>query len=125
MRHRRRHTRHWRGCSLFPLRNRLQHISRPGDVRQVNLGFDFVFATQIAGGSRRGSRFRGRTEVHPYFFCFEVFQRTGMGLLLGHPDCLQDIENSLAFNFQLPGEIVDSNLAHPAFLASACAQVFI
>jgi hypothetical protein len=39
-----------------------------------------------------------------------------MGLLLGHPDFLQDIENSLAFNFQLPGEIVDSNLAHPAFL---------
>jgi hypothetical protein len=94
-------------------------------VRQVNLGFDFVFAPRIAGGSRRGSRFSGRTEVHPYFFCFEVFQRTGMGLLLGHPDCLQDIENSLTFNFQLPGEIVDSNLAHPAFLASACAQVFI
>ena len=39
-----------------------------------------------------------------------------MGLLLGHPDCFQDIENSLAFNFQLPSEIVDSNLAHPAFL---------
>jgi hypothetical protein len=74
MRHRRCHTRRWHGCSLFPLRNRLQHISRPGDVRQVNLGFDFVFATQIAGGSRRGSRFRGGTEVHPYFFCFEVFQ---------------------------------------------------
>jgi hypothetical protein len=74
MRHRRRHTRRWHGCSLFPLRNRLQHISRPGDVRQVNLGFDFVFAPRIAGGSRRGSRFSGRTEVHPYFFCFEVFQ---------------------------------------------------
>jgi hypothetical protein len=88
MRHRRRHTRRRRRRSLFPLRDRLQHISRPGDVRQVNLGFDFVFAAQCAGGSRRGSRFSGRAEVHPYLFCFEVFQRTGMGLLLGHPDCL-------------------------------------
>jgi hypothetical protein len=125
MRHGRHRPRRRRGCRLSPLRNRLQHISRPGDVRQVNLGLDFVFAAQSAGGSRRRRRFSGRTEVHPYFFCFEVFQRTGMGLFLGHPDCLQDIENSLAFNFQLPGEIVDSNLAHPAFLASACAQVFI
>ena len=32
------------------------------------------------------------------------------------PRRLQHVENSFAFNFQLPGEIVDSNLAHPAFL---------
>jgi hypothetical protein len=74
MRHGRRHPRRRRGHSLFPLRNRLQHISRPGDVRQVNLSFDFVFAPQIAGGSCGRRRFSGRTEVHPYFFCFEVFQ---------------------------------------------------
>jgi hypothetical protein len=74
MRHGRQRTRRRRGGRLFPLGNRLQHISRPGDVRQVNLGFDFVFATQSAGGSRRRRRFSGRTEVHPYLFCFEVFQ---------------------------------------------------
>jgi hypothetical protein len=74
MRRRRQRTRRRRGCSLFPLGNRLQHISRPGDVRQVDLGFDFVFAAQIAGGSRRRSRFGGRAEVYPYLFCFEVFQ---------------------------------------------------
>jgi hypothetical protein len=39
-----------------------------------------------------------------------------MGLLLGHADFLQDIENRLTLHFQFPGEIVDSNLAHPAFL---------
>jgi len=94
-------------------------------VRQINLCLDFFFAAQSAGGLGRSSPFGGSTEMDPYFLCLKVFQRTGMGLLLGHPDGLQDIENSLALNFQLPGEIVDSNLAHPAFLASACAQVFI
>lgn len=39
-----------------------------------------------------------------------------MGLLLGYAHFLQNIENSLALHFQFPGEIVDSNLAHPAFL---------
>jgi hypothetical protein len=39
-----------------------------------------------------------------------------MGLLLRHPDERKRVENGFAFNFQLPGEIVDSNLAHPAFL---------
>jgi hypothetical protein len=94
-------------------------------VRQINLGLDFFFATQTAGGLGRGRRFMRCAEVNPHLLRLKVFQRTGMGLLLGHPDCLQDIENSLALNFQLPGEIVDSNLAHPAFLASRCAQVFI
>jgi hypothetical protein len=31
------------------------------------------------------------------------FERTGMGLLLGDTDFREDIENGLAFNFQLPG----------------------
>ena len=39
-----------------------------------------------------------------------------MGLLLRHPDGGKRIENGSALNFQLPSEIVDSNLAHPAFL---------
>jgi len=54
-----------------------------------------------------------------------LLKRTGMGLLLRHPDGGQRVEDGFTLNFQLPGEIVDSNLAHPAFLASACAQVFI
>ena len=45
-----------------------------------------------------------------------------MGLLLGDPDVRQRIENGFAFNFQLPGEIVDSNLTHPAFLSPRCAR---
>jgi hypothetical protein len=41
-----------------------------------------------------------------------------MRLFLSHPDLRQHVENGFALDFQLSGEIVDSNLAHPAFLRS-------
>ena len=54
--------------------------------------------------------------MDPHLFRFMFLERTGMGLLLCHPDDGKRVENGFAFNFQLPGEIVDSNLTHPAFL---------
>ena len=125
--HRRRGNRHRRlrhrclrtrrsGYRFFPLRNRLQHIARTGDTREIDLGFDFFFAARSAGRFGRRRCFRRCAEMPAHFFCFVVFQRTGMGLLLGDAHFQQDVENSLAFNFQFPGEIVNSNLAHPAFL---------
>jgi hypothetical protein len=41
-----------------------------------------------------------------------------MRLLFSNADQRQYIENRLAFDFQLPGQIVDSNLAHPPFVSS-------
>jgi hypothetical protein len=38
-----------------------------------------------------------------------------MRFLLRHPDDSKCIEDGFALNFQFPGEIVDSNLTHPAF----------
>ena len=89
--------RNWRYCwargkgrdrrSFLLLSNRLQHIARTRDVRQINLGPDFFFAAQGARGTRRrGLCFRRAADVGPHFFCFMLFQRTGMGLLLRHPD---------------------------------------
>jgi hypothetical protein len=104
------------------LRDRFQHISRPGDVRQIDLGLDFLFAAQRARGpGGRRLRFGRAADVGPYFFRFMLLERTGMRLLLRHPDDWQCVENGFAFNFQLPGEIVDSNLAHPAFLVPRVA----
>jgi hypothetical protein len=62
-------------------------------------------------------RFGQAAEMSPHFFRFVVFERTGMRLLLGHSDKRQHVGNGLALDFQLSGEIVDSNLTHPAFLA--------
>jgi hypothetical protein len=110
-----------RGCrrrhSLLALRNRLQDISRTGNVRQINFGFDFFFAakrtrTRLA---RRGRTFRRGTEIYAYFLRFVLFQRTGVRFLFCHSDQRKRIENGFALDFQLSGKIVDSNLTHPAF----------
>jgi hypothetical protein len=89
-------------------------------VRQIDLCLDLFFAPQSAGWLGGGClRFAGGAEVGTYLLRFMLFQRTGMCLLLGHPDFRQHIEDGFAFDFQLSGEIVDSNLAHPAFLFPA------
>jgi len=73
--------------SFLLLRNRFQHISGPGDVGQIDLSLDFFFATQRSRGpGRRRLRFRRAADVGPYFFRLMLLKRTGMGLLLRHPD---------------------------------------
>jgi len=89
-------------------------------MRQINLGLDFFVAARRTCGARRGTlRFSGAADIGPHFFCFVLLQRTGMRFFLGHPDMRQRIENRFALHFQFPGEIVDSNLTHPAFLFPA------
>jgi len=83
-------------------------------VRKVNLGFDFV--TVMAHGTRRPGRSMRLPlplEVSAHFVGFEIFQRTGMRLLLGDSRGCQHVENRLTLDFQLSSQIVDSNLAHP------------
>ncbi len=41
-----------------------------------------------------------------------------MSLLLRDSNLLKYVENGFAFDFQLPSQIVDSNLAHPPFPSS-------
>jgi hypothetical protein len=41
-----------------------------------------------------------------------------MRLLFRNADERQYIENRFTFDFQLPSQIVDSNLAHPPFVSS-------
>jgi hypothetical protein len=95
----------------------LQYIARLGNVREVDLGLDFAgISLRHPRGLRRCLRFIGGAEMSAQLFGFVLFQRTGMGLLLADPNLRECIENSLAFNFQFPGQIVNSNLAHPPYL---------
>jgi hypothetical protein len=106
-----------RRCGFLLLQYGFEYISRMGNLRQVNLGLDFFFAAQRARGlGRMRRRFGQAAEMAPHLFRFVLLERTGMRLLLGHSDERQHVENRLALDFQLSGEIVDSNLAHPAFL---------
>ncbi len=111
-RRRRRRCRRVRLCLLLP--KKIQNIARLGDVRKINLGFDFV--TVMAGGALwlgSGVRFPLPLEVSTHLVRFVILQRTGMGLFLGDTDCCKHIENRPALDFQLSSQIVDSNLAHP------------
>jgi hypothetical protein len=91
-----------------------QHISRTRNMREVDLGLDLFFAASGTGGFRRTRRRVGSAaEMFPYQFRFVIFQRTGVRLLLRDAHRGQHVKNFLALDFQLTGQIVDSNLAHP------------
>ncbi len=105
---RRRCNRPWwsnRRCSaaLLLADDRLQHITRLGDVRQVNLGLDaFRFSSRGASGLS-GRAFARAAEMLADLLRFMLFRRTGMRLLLGHPNFGQYVENGFALDFQLSG----------------------
>jgi hypothetical protein len=102
------------GCSLL-LGDRAQHVTRSRDVREVNLGLDFFFAVSSASRSPRRTRRRigAPAEMLSHQVRFEVFQRTGVRFLLRDTHRGQYVKNFPALDFQLTGQIVDSNLTHP------------
>jgi hypothetical protein len=68
--------------------NGLEHVSRLRDVRKINLGPDLVCPgiPKAPGSPGRGMTLARTAEVSPNFFRFVVFQRAGMGFLLGDAD---------------------------------------
>jgi hypothetical protein len=100
--------------SFLLLRDGAQHISRPRNMREVDLGLDLVFAASGTRGLRRTRRRVGSAaEILPHQFRFVFFQRTGVRFLLRDAHRGQHVKNFLALDFQLTGQIVDSNLTHP------------
>jgi hypothetical protein len=98
--------------------DRLQNIPGFGDVRQVNLRLDsFGLGARRARGLG-GRAFAGATQLDADSLRLILFQRTGVCLLLGHPNFGQYVENGFTLDFQLSGQIVDSNLTHPPLCAS-------
>jgi hypothetical protein len=96
------------------LRDGAQYISRPRNMREVDLGLDLFFAASGTRGFRRTRRRVGSAaEMFPHQFRFVIFQRTGVRLLLRNAHRGQRVKNFLALDFQLTGQIVDSNLTHP------------
>jgi hypothetical protein len=88
-------------------------------MRQVDLGFDFIGAgMRCARRLSRAVPVPRAFEVCTNFFCFVLFERTGMRLLLGDADFSQHIKNGFAFDFQFSGQIVNSNLTHPPLCSS-------
>lgn len=111
-----------RGGGLL-LADGLQHVAGLGDVGEVNLGldtFDFTADRARRFGGCGGLAFGAATKMGTDLLRLVLFQRTGVGFLLGDTYFRKNVENRLAFYFQLPGQIVDSNLAHPRLVSSTC-----
>src|ERR1019366_3905516 len=102
------------GCFLL-LRDGAQHVARPRNMREIDLGFDFVFGVS-GGGARRPCRTRAGLGAGAKMladeFSFVFLQRTRVRLLLGDTHRGQHVKNLLALDFQFTGQIIDSNL-HP------------
>jgi hypothetical protein len=64
------------------------------------------------------------TDIFPHQLRFVVFQRTGVRLLLRDAHRDQSVKNFLALDFQLTGQIVDSNLTHPLSLPLLVPTLF-
>jgi hypothetical protein len=76
-----------RSSGLLLIKNSLQHVSRLGDMRQVDLGLDFVRASMRSTTRLcRAMPVPRAFEVRTNFFRFVLFERAGMCLLLGDPN---------------------------------------
>ena len=98
------------GYSLYSA----QHVSGPRNIRQINLGLDSFVAVGGTRSLRRTRRSLGAAaEMLSHQFRFVIFQRTGVRFLLRNTHRGQHVKNFLALDFQLTGQIIDSNLTHP------------
>jgi len=101
----------------------IQNVAWPGNIGEIDLGLNLIAIN--AGGAcvlRSGLRFAGAAQIGAHLFCFVFFHGTGVRLLLGDAYFRKCVENRFAFNFQLPGQVVDSNLAHPPFRSSGLSR---
>jgi hypothetical protein len=83
---------------FFLLLNRAQNISRPGNLRQINLWL--LFRRHAPRGRiRRGLSTTAQGGAHTPGLVF--LYRTGVRLFLRYSHLWQDVENHSAFHFQL------------------------
>jgi hypothetical protein len=95
------------------LQDRLHHISRFGNVRQVNLRLNFF--SPVRTRALFAPAVLRKKLLYPHGLV--SFDRTGMRLLFRDSYFRQHVKNRFTLDFQLSCQIVDSNL-HPPFVSS-------
>ena len=111
----------WRGLGrrgrMLLLRQQLfQHVAGLVDMRPVDLGFKrrLLAAPTLRGAGQIPTAANMRSHLLRFF----NGDGTGVGLLLGYADHRECIQNLLALDLKLPGQIVNTNLRgiyHPPF----------
>ncbi len=102
---------------FFLGQNRLEHIAGLGYVRQID--FWRYGRSSIARISRTGvATARATRKMRTYLFRLILLQRAGVGFAGAHAEFCQNLKNLPALDFQLPREIVDTNLTHPPLFSN-------
>ncbi len=103
------------------LRDRFQHVSGLGDVRQVDLGLELLRLCTRTSAGRAAAVLAVLSEVLFDALRLIHFDGAGVRLLLRDSDLHQQIENHFALDLKLPGQIVNSNLLmHSALFPPFC-----
>lgn len=89
-----------------------RHIAGLGDLGKINLRAN-LGSGLLPGGGR--SIFRRK--MPPDLFSFIRLDGTRVRFLLCYAEFQQNIQDSFALDFQLPGQIIDSNF-HPLCVSS-------
>jgi hypothetical protein len=101
----------------------IQNVAWPGNIGEIDLGLNLVAVNAGRASVPCGClRFTGAAQIGAHFLRLVFFHGTGVRLLLSDAYFRKCVENRFAFNFQLPGQVVDSNLAHPPFLPSGLSR---
>jgi hypothetical protein len=105
------------------LADSIENIAWPGNIGEIDFRLNLV-AINAAGTRllRRTLHFAGGAQISAHLLRFVLFNGTGVRLLLSDADFRKCVENRFAFDFQLPSQIVNSNLAHPPFLSSGLSR---
>ena len=107
-----------RGGRVRLLVDRLQHVAGLGNVGEVELRLDVLGARPSGARVLCRRCFAMSGKVLPHLLRFVRFDGTGVGLLFSDANGGKQVEDFLALDFQLPGQIVDSNLRlHPPFVS--------
>jgi len=109
------------GVQLFLLlggENRLQRVTRLGNVGEINLWDNRLGSTRRSAAGM-ASVPGAATEMHADLFGLVFLQRTGVGLALGQTEFRQYVKNLPTLDFYLACKIVNSNLTLRLF--SNCA----
>ena len=98
------------GGFSFPAQGR-KHIAGLGNVGEIDLGLDLLLARAgTAFTSGCSSALSGKMLADTIGFV--ELDGTRVGLLFRHSDFGKNVKNCLALDFELPGQIVDSNFTH-------------
>jgi hypothetical protein len=109
-----------RGALHGPLLDKLPHVARLGDMRQVDLGLELI---RRRGRCARAAAAAGlcmlrKVSLHALRLIY--FDGAGVRFLLGYADLNQSIENGLTLYLELPRQIINSNLLHAALFPPYC-----